>query len=166
MDNQYTGQATAHPAGFSERERTIERLDRLATLLDTAYRVPGTNVRFGLDALIGLFPGLGDVASAALSAYLIYEARRLGVRRSAIARMIGNVALDMVVGALPLVGDAADVFWRANARNMRISVRTSEGGIAGRPRRLAAAGRFVPPDQLGSARLRRKRQYARAWSVT
>jgi hypothetical protein len=127
MDNQYTGQATAHPAGFIERERTIERLDRLATLLDTAYRVPGTNVRFGLDALIGLFPGVGDVASAALSAYLIYQARRLGVRRSAIARMIGNVALDMAVGALPLVGDAADVFWRANARNMRI-LRAHFGG--------------------------------------
>lgn len=119
MDNQYTGQATAHPAGFIERERTIERLDRLATLLDTAYRVP--------DALIGLFPGVGDVASAALSAYLIYQARRLGVRRSAIARMIGNVALDMAIGALPLVGDAADVFWRANARNMRI-LRAHFGG--------------------------------------
>jgi hypothetical protein len=88
---------------------------------------PVRNVRFGLDALIGLFPGVGDVASAALSAYLIYQARRLGVRRSAIARMIGNVALDMAVGALPLVGDAADVFWRANARNMRI-LRAHFGG--------------------------------------
>src|SRR5512147_664720 len=127
MDNQYTGQASGHPAGFIERLRTIERLDRLATLLDTAYRVPGTHVRFGLDALIGLLPGLGDVATAALSAYLICEARRLGVRRSAIARMIGNVALDMVIGALPLVGDAADVFWRANARNMRI-LRAHFGG--------------------------------------
>lgn len=115
MDNQYTGRATAHPAGFIERERTVARLDRLATLLDTAYRVPGTQVRFGLDALIGLLPGLGDVASAALSAYLIYQAGRLGVRRSAIARMIGNIALDMAMGALPLVGDAADVFWRTNA---------------------------------------------------
>jgi Domain of unknown function (DUF4112) len=125
MDNQYTGQATAHPAGFIER--TIERLDRLAALLDTAYRIPGTHVRFGLDALVGLLPGVGDVASAAFSTYLIYEARRLGVRRSAIARMIGNVALDMVIGALPLVGDAADVFWRANARNMRI-LRAHFGG--------------------------------------
>ena len=67
------------------------------------------------------------MASAALSAYLIYQARRLGVRRSAIARIIRNVALDMAVGALPLVGDAADVFWRANARNMRI-LRAHFGG--------------------------------------
>jgi Domain of unknown function (DUF4112) len=123
MDNQSTGD----PAGFIERRRTIERLHRLTMLLDSAYRVPGTNVRFGLDALIGLLPGLGDVASAAVSAYVIYEARRLGVRRSAIARMIGNVALDMAIGALPLVGDAADVFWRANVRNMRI-LRAHLGG--------------------------------------
>lgn len=88
--------------------------------MDTAYRIPGTRVRFGLDALIGLVPGVGDLASAALSGYLIYEARRFGLPRSAILRMIGNVAVDAAFGAVPLLGDAADVYWKANVRNLRI----------------------------------------------
>jgi hypothetical protein len=103
-----------------ERQHTIERLENLSRLLDVAYGIPGTKLRFGLDALLGLVPIAGDVASAALSAYLIYEARRLGLPKTAIARMIGNVAFDAVLGAVPLFGDIFDVFWRANIRNIRI----------------------------------------------
>jgi Domain of unknown function (DUF4112) len=103
-----------------ERGETIKRLERLARLLDSAYRVPGTRIRFGLDPLLGLLPGVGDVASAALSAYLVYEARRLGVSSPMLARMIGNIGLDLMIGAVPLAGDVADVFWRANKRNMRL----------------------------------------------
>jgi hypothetical protein len=110
-----------------ERGRTLQRLDGLARLLDRAYRVPGTSVRFGLDAVIGLFPGVGDAASAALSSYLIYEAFRMGLPRSALARMIGNLAFDLAIGAVPLVGDVADVFWRANTRNMSILRRHLDG---------------------------------------
>jgi hypothetical protein len=104
----------------AERYRTLQRLENLSRLLDIAYRVPGTNIRFGVDALLGLLPGVGDVASGALSSYLIYEAYRLGAPKRALALMIGNVAFDTVVGSVPLVGDVFDVFWRANIRNMQI----------------------------------------------
>jgi Domain of unknown function (DUF4112) len=114
-----------------ERQRTIERLENLSLLLDAAYGIPGTKLRFGLDALLGLVPIAGDVASAALSAYLIYQARRLGLPKTAIARMIGNVALDAVLGAVPLFGDIFDVFWRANVRNVAI-LRRHVGGPAKR----------------------------------
>lgn len=99
---------------------TLERLDQLSKLLDTVFVIPGTNVRFGIDALIGLIPVIGDVITTALSSWLIYEAKRLGVSRFALARMIGNVAIDGVIGAVPLVGDAFDVAFRANRRNMKI----------------------------------------------
>lgn len=98
----------------------LERLTLLAELLDSAFVLPGTNVRFGLDAVIGLVPGIGDAISAALSAYLVYEARQLGAPRHLIVRMAGNVMLDAAVGAVPLLGDAADVLFRANQRNMAL----------------------------------------------
>ena len=100
------------------RAERIARLDALATLLDTAIVIPGTNVRFGIDALIGLVPGIGDVVTTLLSLYIVREARALGAPRRLIARMLWNVALDGVVGAVPLAGDVFDVMWRANRRNM------------------------------------------------
>ena len=102
------------------RRVSLERLDKLATLLDTALVIPGTSIRFGFDGLIGLIPGVGDAITTALSAYLVYEAYRLGAPMQLLARMIANVALDGAVGAVPLVGDAFDVLWRANRRNMRL----------------------------------------------
>jgi hypothetical protein len=106
--------------GPSSRRERIARLDALADLLDTAFLIPGTNIRFGLDALIGLMPGIGDAISSALSLWIVHEAYQLGARPHVIARMLGNVALDGVVGAVPLLGDAFDVAWRANRRNLRI----------------------------------------------
>jgi hypothetical protein len=103
----------------SRRER-IARVDALATLLDTAFILPGTNIRFGLDALIGLVPGIGDIITTAMSLYIVHEARQLGAPFHLIMRMIGNVTLDGIVGAVPLVGDAFDVVWRSNRRNMRL----------------------------------------------
>jgi hypothetical protein len=103
----------------SRRER-LERIDRLATLLDTAFIIPGTNVRFGADALIGLLPGIGDTITTALSAYIVYEAYQLGVPNHVLARMIANVAFDSVTGVVPVAGDVLDVFWRANRRNIRL----------------------------------------------
>ena len=102
------------------RAERIARLDALASLLDTAVIVPGTNIRFGIDALIGLVPGIGDVITTAMSLYIVHEARQLGAPRHLIARMLANVALDGVVGAVPLLGDAFDVMWRANRRNMTL----------------------------------------------
>lgn len=103
----------------SRRER-MARLDRVATLLDTALVIPGTGVRFGADALIGLVPGIGDVITTALALWLVYEAHQLGAPRHLLARMLGNVALDGLVGATPVVGDVFDVLWRANRRNARL----------------------------------------------
>jgi Domain of unknown function (DUF4112) len=107
-------------ARADSRGARMARIDRLATLLDTALVIPGTRMRFGLDALIGLFPVFGDIITTALSLFIVHEAYHLGAPGHVIARMLGNVALDGVFGAVPLVGDAFDVLWRANRRNMRL----------------------------------------------
>lgn len=103
----------------SRRER-IARIDALARLLDTAFILPGTNIRFGLDALIGLVPGVGDIITTAMSLYIVHEAHQLGAPGHLVMRMISNVTLDGIFGAVPLVGDAFDVVWRSNRRNMRL----------------------------------------------
>lgn len=102
------------------RRAAIDRLDRLATLFDTALVVPGTNIRFGVEAVLRLWPGIGDVAASALSLYLLYEAYRLGVPRTLFARMLANVILEGAAGAVPVAGDAFDVFFRANRRNVAL----------------------------------------------
>ena len=98
----------------------LERLEWIANILDTAIVVPGTNIRFGADALVGMFPGIGDAVTTAVSAYIVYEASKLGLPRSLIWRMVGNIAIDGAVGAIPVAGDMFDVFWRANMRNVRL----------------------------------------------
>ena len=102
------------------REERLARIDALSQLLDTAFVIPGTNIRFGLDALIGLVPGIGDAVTTVMALYIVNEARALGAPRLLIARMLANVALDGLVGAVPLVGDAFDVAFRANRRNMAL----------------------------------------------
>jgi hypothetical protein len=107
-------------ASPGEIEAGIARLDSLATLLDSAVRIPGTDVRVGVDVALGLIPVIGDLVSQAMASYLIYEARRLGASRWTIARMIANTGVDTVIGAIPLAGDAFDVYFRANKRNMAL----------------------------------------------
>jgi hypothetical protein len=102
------------------RREIVERLDRLATLLDSVLVIPGTNIRFGADAILGLAPGIGDVVTTALSAYIVYTAHQLGAPQPLILRMIANVAFDSVITAVPVAGNVADVFFRANRRNMRL----------------------------------------------
>jgi len=102
------------------RRAVLERLERISILLDTALFIPGTNIRFGADAIVGLLPGIGDAITTALSAYLVYEAYRLGAPGHLLARMIANVAFDGVVGAVPVAGDVLDVLFRANRRNVRL----------------------------------------------
>jgi hypothetical protein len=104
----------------SSRAERLARIDALATLLDTAFLVPGTNIRFGVDALIGLIPGIGDAITTLMSLYIVREARELGAPGHVIVRMLANVALDGVIGAVPLVGDMFDVAWRANRRNIAL----------------------------------------------
>jgi len=102
------------------RAERVARLDALATLLDTAFLIPGTRIRFGLDALIGLVPGVGDAITTLVSLYIVREARALGVPRWIVARMVANVAIDGVIGAVPVLGDMFDVAWKANRRNMAL----------------------------------------------
>jgi hypothetical protein len=106
----------AFDAGTASRER----LETLARLLDDAFRIPGTRIRVGLDAALNLIPGVGTLFAKALSAYLILEAARAGAPRGLVLRMVGNVGIDAVVSAVPIVGWVADVFVRANARNMTL----------------------------------------------
>ena len=98
----------------------IDRLDRLAMLFDTAFVVPGTRIRFGIESIMRLVPGIGDLAASALSCYLLFEAHSLGVPRHVFARMLANVAFEGIIGTVPLVGDAFDVGFRANRRNVRL----------------------------------------------
>lgn len=102
------------------RAQRLTRVERLATLLDTAFVIPFTKFRFGVDGLFGLAPGLGDIVTTGLALYIVYEAHRIGAPKHVLARMLTNVALDGVIGAVPVAGDVFDVFWRANKRNVRI----------------------------------------------
>ncbi len=98
----------------------LARARALTRLLDSAARVPGTSFRFGLDPLLGLVPGLGDVAGAALSGYVVLLASRFGAPKSVLVRMLGNVVVDTVGGTIPLVGDLFDAGWKSNTRNLAL----------------------------------------------
>jgi hypothetical protein len=102
------------------RRAAIDRIDRLATLFDVAFLIPGTKVRFGVEAMLRLVPGIGDAAASVLSLYLIYEAYKLDVPATLLARMLVNVALEAAAGAVPVAGDAFDVMFRANRRNVTL----------------------------------------------
>jgi hypothetical protein len=92
----------------------------LARFLDSKWRVPGTRIRFGADALMSLLPGVGPAVSTVVSAYIIWEARKLGVSTGTLLRMLGNVGLDTLISSVPLAGSVGDVFFRANLRNMAL----------------------------------------------
>ncbi len=88
--------------------------------MDAGIRVPGTNLRFGLDPILGLIPGVGDAAGAVLAGWILVEAIRLGASRATLIRIAGNLALDAVVGAVPVLGDIFDFAWKANLRNVAL----------------------------------------------
>lgn len=127
----FTGATKPRRARADERETALLRLEQFAHLMDTAFVIPGTNRRVGIDALIGLVPVVGDVAGLVLSSYIVYEARRLGVPKWLLARMALNVAFDGVVGSVPLAGDIFDAAFKANRRNVRLLRRHLErhGGV-------------------------------------
>lgn len=110
-------------AELKRREETQQRLRRIAKLMDSQIRVPVLGFRFGADAILGLVPGIGDAITGLIGAYLIYEAQQLGIPRSALVRMIANIAFDTAIGAIPVAGDIWDFFFRANDRNMQILAR-------------------------------------------
>jgi len=114
------GHSAANPFGNLTREQRLARLDAIAKLLDVAFIVPGTNIRYGIDGLVGLIPVVGDIITTAISLWLVREARALGAPWHITTRMLANVAVDGVVGMVPLAGDAFDVMFRANVRNVRM----------------------------------------------
>jgi hypothetical protein len=101
-------------------QQSLARLEAMAKLLDGAFVIPGTTIRIGLDGIIGLVPVAGDLVSGLISSYLIWEARRLGASRWVIGRMMTNMLIDTTLGAVPVVGDAFDVVFRTNLRNMAL----------------------------------------------
>jgi hypothetical protein len=117
-----------------DTEQSVARLELLARVMDSVIVIPGTTVRIGLDGIIGLIPVAGDIISGLMSSYLIWEARRLGAPRWLLWRMMANTALDTAVGAVPVVGDAFDVMFRANLKNMALLRRHMEKkGLVRRP---------------------------------
>jgi len=103
-----------------------EHLDTIAALLDDMFRIPGTQIRFGLDALIGWIPGIGDAVAGIASFLIVFAAWRRGVQAITLVRMIANVLLETAVGAIPVAGDIFHVFWKANRRNYKLLIRERE----------------------------------------
>ncbi len=103
-----------------------EHLDQVAALLDDIFRIPGTQIRFGLDALIGWVPGIGDAMAAIASFLIVFAAWRRGVQVVTLIRMIANVFLETTLGAIPVAGDIFHVFWKSNRRNYRLLIREKE----------------------------------------
>jgi len=103
-----------------------EHLDHIAALLDDMFRIPGTQIRFGLDALIGWVPGIGDAMAGIASFLIVFASWRRGVKAVTLVRMIANVLLETAIGAIPVAGDVFHVFWKANRRNYRLLMREKE----------------------------------------
>ncbi|MCO8121564.1 DUF4112 domain-containing protein [Stieleria sp. TO1_6] len=102
---------------WKDIERRVARVRRFASWMDDSFSVPGTRIRFGLDSLIGLIPVIGDFATASASVWLVVEAVRIRASTAVLARMASNVLIDLTIGALPVIGDLFDVYWKSNRRN-------------------------------------------------
>lgn len=126
------------PSAVSDENAILTRVRSLAFLLDAAFTIPGTRVRIGLDALMGVVPIIGDVIGAVLSLYIVKAASQLGVPRPVRARMYLNIAIDAALGAIPILGDVFDVVWRANLRNVTLLERSLVA-----PRAVARESVFV-----------------------
>lgn len=135
----------------AEIDAAMMRVEAVARLMDSAFEIPGTKIRMGLDGIIGLVPIIGDFISSLISSYIIWEAKNLGVSRFTLMRMMGNVAIDTVVGIVPLLGDAFDVAFRTNMKNLALLKRHLEkngytpSGLAAGPRvgRVRGAGPVI-----------------------
>ena len=100
--------------------REVARLRTLSQLLDNAFSIPGTPYRIGVDAIVGLVPGIGDLIGALFSSYIVFQAARLGAPRTTLVRMIGNIGLDTLVGEIPLLGDLFDIGFKSNIKNLQL----------------------------------------------
>lgn len=106
--------------GHKPSARALQRIRALSHVLDNAIAIPGTKLRFGLDPLLGLFPGAGDWVSAVLSVYIVLESLRFRLPRPVLTQMLSNLILDMAAGSVPVLGDVFDVTWKANHRNVKL----------------------------------------------
>jgi hypothetical protein len=134
---------TPAPVVNTHEPAQVGHLRALSRLLDNAFVIPGTGYRFGLDALIGLVPGLGDAVSAVFSSYIVLQASRLGAPKAVVSRMIANVAIDTVVGWVPILGDLFDVAYKSNVKNMALleeHIRQPAAARAGSRRALVLLG--------------------------
>ena len=112
--------AIALPLPAPDAAAARARIARLEHLLEGLVRVPLLGRRIGIDALVGLIPGVGDAATAVLGLYLVWEARNLGASRLTLLRMLGNIGFDTVLGSVPVAGDVFDIFFRSNSRNLKL----------------------------------------------
>jgi hypothetical protein len=112
--------AKSIPALGKEPHLVRQRVEMLEQLLERSFHLPGTKIPVGLDSIVGLIPVLGDVVTAAMGGYMIWEARNLGMSKWQLTRMAANVGIDTLLGAVPLAGDAFDFLWRSNSKNLRI----------------------------------------------
>jgi hypothetical protein len=111
------------------RSSRLDELRRWAVLLDSQFKVPGTNVRFGLDAIIGIVPGLGDLVAPVFTVILLGTGLKMRVPAVVLARMVLNAGIDMLLGLVPIAGDIGDVFWKADLRNMALLERHARPGV-------------------------------------
>ena len=108
------------PGMGSDPHSVRARVEAMEKLLERAFHIPGTKIPFGLDTVVGLVPVLGDVVTAAMGAYIVWEARNLGMSKWQLIRMAAKVGVDTAIGAVPLLGDVFDLVWRSNSKNLRI----------------------------------------------
>ena len=117
---QFSQIAKDMPGLGSDPHSVRKRVEAMEQLLERSFHIPGTRIPVGLDSIIGLVPVLGDLVTAAMGAYMIWEARNLGMSKWKLVRMTANVGIDTALGAIPLAGDAFDFLWRSNSKNLRI----------------------------------------------
>jgi len=110
----------ATPLQPTGTDKEIDRARALARVLDTAVGIPGTKFRFGVDAVLGLFPGVGDVLSGMMSSYIVLAAWRRGASASVIGRMLANIGVDTAIGSIPILGDVFDATFKSNVRNVQL----------------------------------------------
>ena len=131
-------------AGSEGLDARVGNMRTLARVLDSAVRIPGTQIRVGADSIFGLVPVVGDIAGAALSGYIVLASARLGAPASTLMRMVINIGIDTIVGSVPVLGDMFDVGWRANMKNVDL-LETHLGG----PERARRANRWVVAAVVG-----------------
>ena len=118
--DQFDQVAAQIPALSGDPQAVRQRVEALELVLERAFHIPGTKIPVGLDSIVGLIPVVGDIITAVMGAYMVWEARNLGMSKWQLTRMAANVGIDTAIGFVPIAGDAFDFIWRSNTKNLRI----------------------------------------------